>query len=50
LRAAIVEAKRQHAIALREHLVPVDSPFAFSTFNWRPKGPQRLDTPVPTIC
>jgi len=46
LRAAIVEAKRQHAVALREHLIPVDSPFAFPTFNWRPKGPQRLDTPV----
>ncbi len=46
LRAAIVEAKRQHAVALREHLLPVDAPFSFRSFNWRPKGPQRLDTPA----
>jgi len=45
LRAAIVEAKRQHAIALREHMIPSGSPFIFPSFNWRPKGQQRLDSP-----
>jgi hypothetical protein len=46
LRAAIVEAKRQHGVAVREHVIPSGSPFTFPSFNWRPKGPQRLDTPV----
>jgi hypothetical protein len=46
LRAAIVEAKRRHAMALRERAIPMGSPFAFPTFEWRPKGPQRLDLPT----
>jgi hypothetical protein len=46
LRAAIFEAKRNHAIALGEHVISGKTPFAFTTFNWRPKGPQRLDMPI----
>jgi hypothetical protein len=46
LRLTIVEAKRQHAVALRERVIPAGLPFAFPSFNWRPKGPQRLNTPI----
>ncbi|MDM0002311.1 hypothetical protein QTI24_27155 [Variovorax sp. J22P240] len=45
LRAAIHEAKRKHAAARREARIPADKAFEFHTFEWRPKGPQRLAAP-----
>ncbi|MCR8960557.1 helix-hairpin-helix domain-containing protein [Variovorax sp. S2] len=38
LHRGIVEAKRQHAAALREGLVPADTAFEFQTFVWKPTG------------
>ncbi|MDM0105719.1 hypothetical protein QTH97_12290 [Variovorax sp. J22R24] len=46
LRSAIHEAKRQHAEALRERLIPESSTFAFHSFNWRPRGAQRFNIPI----
>ena len=46
LRSAIHEAKRRHAAALRDQQIPQDSVFAFTTFNWRPRGAQRLNLPI----
>ncbi|MDM0107647.1 hypothetical protein QTH97_22050 [Variovorax sp. J22R24] len=46
LRAAIHEAKRKHAAARREARVPADEALEFHTFEWRPKGPQRLAAPT----
>jgi hypothetical protein len=46
LRTAIHEAKRQHAAAFREHQ-PADRPaFSLHSFDWRPRGAQRLDMPA----
>lgn len=38
LHRGIVEARRQHAVALREGLIASDSHFEFPTFIWRPTG------------
>ncbi|MDM0073451.1 hypothetical protein QTH90_03605 [Variovorax sp. J2P1-59] len=46
LRAAIHEAKRKHAAARREARISADTAFEFHVFEWRPKGPQRLDAPI----
>jgi hypothetical protein len=46
LRTAIQEARRQHADALRECLIPSGSPFEFSSFDWRPRGSQRFSMPA----
>ena len=46
LRTAIHEAKRQHADALRDHLIPSGSPFEFRAFDWRPRGSQRFNMPA----
>ncbi|SEA98358.1 hypothetical protein [Variovorax sp. YR216] len=46
LRKAVVEAKRIHAVSQREGMVTGETPFVFSSFNWRPKAAQRLDTPL----
>jgi Bacterial RNA polymerase, alpha chain C terminal domain len=45
LRAAIHEAKRRHAIARRQDPA-MDSRFTFTSFDWSPRGVQRLSTPV----
>lgn len=45
LRTAIHEAKRQHASALREQLIPPGAPFSFPSFDWRPRGAQRFSMP-----
>jgi len=45
LRTAIHEARRQHADALREGLIPRSSPFEFHAFDWRPRGSQRFSMP-----
>lgn len=46
LRSAIHEARRRHADALREAVIPSGSPFAFSSFDWRPRGSQRFNMPA----
>jgi len=46
LRSAIQEARRQHADALRECLIPSGSPFEFHSFDWRPRGSQRFNMPA----
>lgn len=46
LRTAIHEARRQHADALRESLIPRNSPFEFQSFDWRPRGSQRFNMPA----
>lgn len=46
LRTAIHEARRQHADALRESLIPSGSRFEFASFDWRPRGSQRFNMPA----
>jgi hypothetical protein len=46
LRTAIHEAKRQHADALRDNLIPSGAPFEFRSFDWRPRGSQRFNMPA----
>jgi hypothetical protein len=46
LRSAIHQARRQHADALRERQQPVEQPFHFHTFDWRPRGAQRFSMPA----
>lgn len=40
LHRGIVEARRQHAVALREGLIAPEAAFEFSTFVWKPTGKQ----------
>ncbi|MBB3182250.1 hypothetical protein [Variovorax sp. Sphag1AA] len=46
LRTAVMEARRVHAISQQEGVVSSATPFAFHSFNWRPKTANRLDTPL----
>jgi hypothetical protein len=46
LRTAIHEAKRQHAAAFREHQPAQRAAFSFLSFDWRPRGAQRLNMPT----
>lgn len=46
LRSAIQQAKRQHAAAARSRIGSEAAPFAFFSFDWRPRGAQRLDMPT----
>ena len=46
LRSAIHEARRQHAQALRDNLIPSGAPFEFRAFDWRPRGSQRFNMPA----
>lgn len=46
LRSAIQEAKRQHAAATRARPAPGPAAFSFFSFDWRPRGSQRLDMPA----
>lgn len=43
LRTAILEAKRQHAVALREGAITPDQKFSFLSFTWRPRRARRVD-------
>ena len=46
LHRGLVEARRQHAAALREGLIAPDAPFEFEAFTWKPKGGRSASTSV----
>ena len=46
LRVAIHDAKRKHAAARRDARVSEDTTLEFRSFEWRPRGPQRLSLPA----
>lgn len=46
LRSAILEARRSHAIAVRERVISAETPFHFPHFNWHPKPSLPLDAPL----
>lgn len=46
LRVAIHDAKREHAAARREARISEEKKLEFRSFEWRPRGPQRLSSPA----